>query len=109
MPDPFPESNYGYSVVFTTPYVLAEMYKDRFIPASEEKWLLYFDRSQEKTKIKDNKRSYETLMKYGLNRHYWNEYIFEAYVNNKKELIFLAGFPDVPSSRPHSDENSERL
>ena len=109
MPDPFPESTYGYSVVFTTPYVLAEMRNDRFIPASEEKWSLYCERSQEKTKIKDEKRSYEVLMKYGLNRHYWNEYIFEGYVNHTKEMILLAGFPDDPSSRPHSDENSERF
>jgi hypothetical protein len=107
MPNPFPELNYGYAIVFTTPYILAEMRNDRFVPASEEKWLLYFERSQEKTKIKDKIRSYEALMKYGLSRHYWNEYIFEAYVNNKKELIFLAGFPDDPSSRPHSDVNNE--
>ena len=104
MPDPFPESNYGYSVVFTTPYVLAEMHNDRFFPVNEEKWLSYFERSQEKTKIKDKIRSYEILMKYGLNRHYWNEYIHEAYVNYEKEFIFLAGFPDIPLSRPHSND-----
>jgi hypothetical protein len=109
MPDPFPELNYGYSVVLTTPYIIAEMQDDRFIMANEEKWLSYFERSQEKTKIKDKKDSYEFLMKYGINRHYWNEYIFEGYVNHTKEMVLLAGFPDDPSSRPHSDENSERF
>ena len=109
MPEPFPELNYGYSVVFTTPYVISEMQGDRFMLASEEKWLSYFERSREKTKIEDKKSSYAALMKYGLNRHYWNEYIFEGYVNHTKEMILLAGFPDDPSSRPHSDENSDRF
>ena len=102
MPEPFPELNYGYSVVFITPYVISEMKKDRFIFASEEKWEAFFERSREKTKIEDKKRSYEFLMKYGLDRYYWNEYIFEGYANHKADMIFLAGFPDIPLSRPHS-------
>lgn len=105
MPEPFPELNYGYSVVFTTPYVISEMQNNRFVMASEEKWQSFFERSQEKTKIKDKQRSYEFLMKYGLNRHYWNEYIFEGYVNHRNDMILLAGFPDISSSRPHSKEN----
>ena len=48
-------------------------------------------------------------MKFGLNRHYWNEYIFEGYANHQDDMILLAGFPDIPLSRPHSDENSERF
>jgi hypothetical protein len=47
-------------------------------------------------------------MKYGLNRHYWNEYIIEAYVNNRNDMIQLAGFPDIPLTMPHSRENSDR-
>ncbi|BBO85024.1 hypothetical protein DSCO28_55900 [Desulfosarcina ovata subsp. sediminis] len=109
MPEPFPELGLGYSVLMTTPYIILEMQDDRLISANEKKWLSYFERSQEKTKIKDKVESYEILMKYGLNRHYWNEYIFEGYVNHKKELIMLAGFPDIASSRPHSDENSDRF
>lgn len=105
MPEPFPELNYGYSVVFTTPYVISEMENNRFVMASEEKWTSFFERSREETKIEDIKRSYEFLMKYGLNRHYWNEYIFEGYVNHRNDMILLAGFPDIPSSRPHSKEN----
>ena len=49
--------------------------------------------AEEKTKIEDKKRSYEFLMKYGLNRHYWNEYIIEAYINNRNDMIRLTGFP----------------
>jgi hypothetical protein len=109
MPEPFPELNYGYSVLFTTPYIVSEMQGDRFILASEEKWLSFFERSQKQTKIEDKKRSYEALMKYGINRHYWNEYIFEAYASHKDDMILLAGFPDIASSRPHSEENSNRF
>jgi hypothetical protein len=109
LPEPFPELNYRYSVVFTTPYVISEMQGSRLSFADQEKWLAYFKRTQGKTKIQDIKRSYQMLMKYGLNRNYWNEYIFEAFVNYDSQMILLAGFPDDPASRPHSDENSERL
>ena len=77
--------------------------------ANEEKWLSCFERCQKQIKIEDKKRSYEVLMKYGINRHYWNEYIFEAYASHKDDMILLAGFPDIPSSRPHSEENNERF
>ena len=109
LPEPFPELNYGYSVVFTTPYIITEMQGDRFNLADTEKWMAYFHRTQQHTKIKDIKRSYQILMKYGLNRSYWNEYIFEGFVNFNSQMILLAGFPDDPASRPHSEENSERF
>lgn len=109
MPEPFPELNYGYSVVFITPYIISEMKNDNFVFSNEKNWISFFARNLEKTKIKEKKRAYEFLMKYGLNRHYWNEYIFEGYVNHKHEMIMLAGFPDIPLSNPHSKESQERL
>ncbi|NVM23234.1 MAG: hypothetical protein HWN68_15795 [Desulfobacterales bacterium] len=109
MPEPFPELNYGYSVVFTTPYIISEMKNDKFIFSSEKNCILFFERNLEKTKIKEKKCAYEFLMKYGLNRCYWNEYIFEGYVNYKHEMIILAGFPDIPLSKPHSKESQERM
>ena len=45
-------------------------------------------------------------MKYGPTRSYWNEFVFEAYVNHQTEVIYLAGLPDVAESRPHSRVNS---
>ncbi|MFZ2632703.1 MAG: hypothetical protein WA081_19985 [Desulfosalsimonadaceae bacterium] len=105
LPEPFPDLNAGYSVVFTTPYVLMEMQGRWLENATEEKWRLFFERTIAKTGIKDAVRAYETLMKYGLNRHYWNEFIFEAYANHQHDMILLAGFPDIPLSRPHSSEN----
>jgi len=85
-------------VAFTTPYVILQ-------PGPEE-WLAYFARTLPKIDPANTRRAYEILMKYGLERNYWNEYIFEAYVNHRTELIFLAGLPDVEESRPHSRVNS---
>ena len=42
-------------------------------------------------------------MKYGPTRMYWNDFVFEAYVNHRTEVIYLAGLPDVSESRPHSE------
>ncbi len=39
-------------------------------------------------------------------RTYWNDFVFEGYVNYRTEAIFLAGLPDVPESRPHSAVNN---
>jgi hypothetical protein len=108
MPEPFPELNYGYSVVFTTPYIILEMENGGFYPSSEKSWLLFFERNLHKTGLKESKRAYDSLMKYGLNRHYWNEYIFEGYVNYKPDMILLAGFPDISLSRPHSKGSQEK-
>ena len=85
-------------VVFTTPYVILK-------PGPEE-WLAYFARSGPKIDPGNPQRAYEILMKYGLERNYWNEYVFEAYVNHRTEVVFLAGLPDVEESRPHSRVNS---
>jgi len=45
--------------------------------------------------------SLENMMKFGLSNNYWNETIFQAYVNHKSDVIYLKGLPDVSSSRPH--------
>ena len=108
MPEPFPDLNAGYSIVFTTPYVLSEIQNGQLVNTTEEKWRLFFERTIAKTGIKDAVRAYETIMKYGRNRHYWNEFIFEGYVNHQHDMILLAGFPDIPLSRPHSSESQKQ-
>ncbi len=105
MPGSLGWMDFGYDVVVTTPYVISEMLDKKFVYAKEEKWLGFFDRTLKETEITDNVAAYEYLMKYGLGRHYWNEYVFEGYVNYEKEMILLAGFPDIASSRPHSNVN----
>ena len=79
------------AVVHITPYVLIR-------PGLRE-WLTYFGRA-----IAPNftVADYENHMKFGPSRNYWNEFIVEAYVNNRKEVIYLAGVPDIPESLPLS-------
>ena len=118
LPEPFSEIGYGYEVVFTTLYIIVEMIApDRICNAPEKSWLEFFERNLPKTNVKDPLAAYELFMKYGLSRqqtnyrrpgmHYWNEYVFEGYVNHKDNMIILAGYPDIPLSRPHSKESQE--
>lgn len=44
----------------------------------------------------------DALMKYGLDRNYWHEFVFQAYLNHRYDVIFLAGLPDMPESLRHS-------
>jgi hypothetical protein len=78
-------------VVFTTPYIVVH-------PDGAD-WLAYFRRTSPATA---GFGDYEHHMKYGPTREYWNDYVFEAYVNNQADAIYLAGLPDIPESRPHS-------
>jgi hypothetical protein len=78
-------------VVFTTPYIVLH-------PDFPE-WLAYFRRTLPATAGFDD---YERHMKCGPTREYWNDYVFEAYLNHQANAIFLAGLPDNPESRPHS-------
>lgn len=78
----------------TTPYVIIEPGVDQ--------WLACFKR----TLVDVTPSKYAEHMKRPRERHHWNEYIFEAYMNHVTEAIFLRGLPDVPESRPHSKVNS---
>jgi hypothetical protein len=93
-PPPFPGGKEH--VAFTTPYIVVH-------PDFGE-WLTYFRRTFRDTA---GFHDYERHMKYGPTREYWNDYVFEAYVNHRADAIYLAGLPDIPESRPHS-EVSER-
>ena len=84
---------FDYNLVFTTPYIL--------LNPDTEHWLGYLERTIGKKKTKTTATSLENLMKYGLSDGYWNEYIHQAYVNFKPELVYLEGLPDVGRSRPH--------
>lgn len=105
MPGPFPELNYGYSVVFTTPYILINLNGNIGSSAKRDDWEAFFDRNLKATGEKDKIKAYESFMKYGKNKHFWNEYIFEGFVNYQADMIMLAGFPDIPLSMPHSEES----
>ncbi|MBI5479079.1 MAG: hypothetical protein HY906_09495 [Deltaproteobacteria bacterium] len=88
------------SVVMTTPYLI--------VGPDVAAWREYLDRTLSKTGLADRVCAYERLMKRGLDERYWAEYVFEAYVNHRPEVIFLRGLPDVPESRPHSKVNADK-
>ena len=85
-------------VVFTTPYLL--------VHPGEREWQAYFRRTLPDAPLQDRIARYERHMKFGPTRDYWTEFVFEAYVNHRMDVIFLAGLPDVPESRPHSRVNN---
>jgi hypothetical protein len=110
LPPPFENGAFDYSVVFTTPYVLGKRGSRReFLPFVENDWLNYFRRNLRKTRLDDKELAHEHLMKYGLSRNYWNEYVFLSYRNYKHDMILLEGFPDIPSSLPHSEQGRREL
>lgn len=105
MHEPFPNLNYGYSVVFTTPYVLIDLSANIVSSAAREDWEAFFNRNLKVTGKNSEIKAYETFMKNGNNTYYWNEYIMDGYVNYQEGMIWLAGFPDIPLSLPHSRES----
>jgi len=51
-------------------------------------------------KVSQEKAHYY-LMKFGLDRYYWLEYLFEAYVNHTPNIIFIRGLPDIDVMARH--------
>jgi len=84
-------------VVFTTPYLIVHPGLDQ--------WRAYLERTIGKLTVRAARSKYERLMKYGPERNYWSEYIFEAYLNHQSDVIRLVGLPDIDTSRPHSRVN----
>lgn len=110
LPPPFETAAFDYSLVFTTPYVLGKLGPRReLVSFVEEDWLAYFKRNLPKTNKDTEVSAYDYLMKYGLSRNYWNEYIFLSYRNHRHDMILLEGIPDIPVSLPHTKEGRDRL
>lgn len=86
-------------IVFTTPYQL--------IMTGEDEWHAFFRRMLSDGPAEIRISEYERLMKFGPNRNYWNEFVLEAYVNHRSDVIFLKGLPDMAASRPHSAVNEK--
>ena len=95
-----PPLGVGRSVVATTPYLLAS--------PSVDDWLEYLGRTLPKTGIRHRSAAYEHLLKFGLDRRYWAEFIFEAYASHSEAMVVLMGLPDVAASRPHSSQSEKR-
>lgn len=101
LPEPYESLPMGYSLVFNTPYVIGR-YDGDFRPADPGEWRAFLDRTLAKTGIVEAGGAYAHLMKYGLSRNYWNDYLMDAYVNHRPDMIMLAGIPDMPASLPQS-------
>ena len=99
LPPPIPGGSEH--VVFTTPYLLLK-------PGLLE-WKAYFGRTLPDAPRQGCHDAYVHHMKYGPTRSYWNDFVFEGYVNHRTEVIFLAGLPDLPESRPHSEVSNRRF
>ena len=104
LPEPFESLQMRYSLVLNTPYVIGR-YDGAFEPADPREWQTFLDRTIPKTGMRHAGEAYAHLLKYGLSRNYWNEYVMDAYVNHRHNMIMLAGFPDVPASMPNSRGN----
>jgi hypothetical protein len=94
LPPPAPGSA---AVVFTTPYVLVR-------PQLAD-WEKYFERVFGTVGGSERDQSLVAHMKFGPTRDYWNDFVFEGYVDHRTDAIFLAGLPDIAESRPHSEVN----
>jgi hypothetical protein len=100
--DPFESLPMGYSLVFNTPYIIGQYTGQFFHPADTSDWQAFLDRTLPKSRIAKPADAYAHLMKYGLSRNYWNNYLMDAYVNHRQDVIMLAGIPDTPASLPHA-------
>lgn len=97
---PPPVAEFDQHIVFTTPYLL--------ISPGEDEWLAYLDRVLSDVAPAKRHEAYRQHMKYGPVRTYWPEFVFEAYVNFRPEVVFLEGLPDVAESRPCSSVSLRR-
>ncbi|MDJ0838011.1 MAG: hypothetical protein QNK37_15965 [Acidobacteriota bacterium] len=93
-----PPAGWQKHVVFGTPYQL--------LLTGEDEWTAFLKRNYPATRRKSDQEAHYFLMKYGLSRNYWLEYLFQAYVNHTPNIIYIRGLPDIEESRPHSSINS---
>ena len=84
-----------YHVFFTTPYIV--------IQTTEAMISAYMTREIERLAGRRRPGGMDArafLLKHGLSPNHWNEYIFCAYSNYRKDAVFIAGVPDDRESLP---------
>jgi hypothetical protein len=84
----------NYQIVFTTPYVL--------IGQSKDDWIAYLKRSMVGIKAPSEADALYQLLKFGLSKNYWNEFVLLAYHHHQADAVFLAGIPDLRATLPHA-------
>jgi hypothetical protein len=114
LPDPI-GGYFDYSTAFTTPYVIIDFPLNKKTDGdftklfyTETQWIDFIERNLSSVNFKEKEQAYYHFMKYGLNKLYWPEYIFQAYVTHTSNVIWLTGFPDMPETLPHANDNYEQ-
>ena len=90
----------GVHINFNTPYIM-------HANTRKEHWLKSIENMLAETKGNNPEQDFYNLMKYGPDKLFWSEYVFEAYSNHTSEMILLHGLPDQPETRPHSSKYNE--
>lgn len=93
LPPPAEQMGVDYYIAITTPYLLMDSRTD---------WLACLERLITQVKSDNKHEAYEQLMKYGLGKNFWSEFVFQAYSNYRNDAIYLTGFPDRPETLPHA-------
>jgi hypothetical protein len=83
-----------YWITMTTPYVLIDFGKSDWI-AFLKRTTLHCDGSSDQARLRK-------LLKYGLDTHYWNEFVFKAYHHHQQDAVFLTGILDMEATLPHA-------
>ena len=83
-----------YHIVFTTPYVL--------IGQTKNDWIAYLKRNMVGMKAQSEADALHQLLKFGLSKNHWNEFVFLAYHHHQADAIFLTGIPDLKATLPHA-------
>jgi hypothetical protein len=84
----------NYHIVFTTPYVL--------LGQTKGDWIAYLKRSMVGMKASSEPDRLHRLLKFGLSKKHWNEFVLLAYHHHQADAIFLTGIPDLRATLPHS-------
>jgi hypothetical protein len=84
----------NYHVVFNAPYVLLDQSKDD--------WIVYLKRSLIGMKASADRDGLYQLLKFGLSKNHWNEFVLLAYHHHQTDAIFLTGIPDLRATLPHA-------
>jgi hypothetical protein len=84
----------NFHVLFTTHYILIEATKDDSTQ--------FLKRTLPEVAGNNERDRLHQLLKFGLGKNYWNEFMFQAYHHHQREAIFLAGIPDLKATLPHA-------
>ena len=72
------------------------------IGQSKDDWIAYLKRSVVGMRASSEADALHQLLKFGLGKNHWNEFVFRAYHHHQADAIFLTGIPDLKATLPHA-------